>query len=151
MLDKSGNGQLYLRDLDLKKNDWFYVGIADLTLARDQTSGPARLVTQDETHYNSELSVDGRLAFYTNGKFGDGWGLTASADTLEGPAEGLFSNFMDKSPGALFRRIDPDYYYPTYGDDGTIEEGAPTLGKFYLKLKGRELPAVGQFPDRLQR
>ena len=135
VLDRSGNGQLYLRDLELRKSDWFYVGIADLTLARDQTSGPARLVTQDETHYNSELSVDGRLAFYTNGKFGEGWGLTASADTLEGPAEDLFSNFLDKSPGALFRRINPDYYYPTYGDDGTVEEGAPTLGKFYLKLK----------------
>ncbi len=135
VLNQSGNGQLYQRDLELRKNDWFYVGIADLTLARDQTSGPARLVTQDETHYNSELSVDGRLAFFTIGKFGEGWGLTASADTLEGPAEGLFSNFLDKSPGALFRRIDPDYYYPTYGDDGTVEEGAPTLGKFYLKLK----------------
>ncbi len=135
VLDRSGNGQLYLRDLELRKNDWFYVGIADLTLARDQTSGPARLVTQDETHYNSELSVDGRLAFFTTGKFGEGWGLTASADTLEGPAEDLFSNFLDKSPRALFRRIDPDYYYPTYGDDGTVEEGAPTLGKFYLKLR----------------
>lgn len=135
VLDPSGNGQLYLRDLELRKNDWFYVGIADLTLSRDQTSGPARLVTQDENHYNSELSVDGRLAFYTNGKFAEGWGLTASADTLEGPAGDLFSNFLDKSPGALFRRIEPDYYYPTYGDDGTVEEGAPTLGKFYLKLK----------------
>jgi hypothetical protein len=28
---------------------------------------------------------------------------------------------MDKSPESLFRRIDPDYYYPTYGDDGTVE------------------------------
>ena len=135
VLDNSGNGDLFLRDLDLKKNDWFYVGIADLTVARDKTDGPARLVTNDDTHYNNELNVDSRLAFYTNGKFGDGWGLTASADTLEGPTEDLFTNFLDKSPGALFRRIDPDYYYPTYGDDGTVEEGAPTLGKFYLKLK----------------
>ncbi len=135
VLDKSGSGDLFLRDLDLKKNDWFYVGIADLTLARDKTAGPARLVTNDNTHYNNELNLDSRLAFYTNGKFGDGWGLTASADTLEGPAGDLFSNFLDKSPGPLFRRINPDYYYPTYGDDGTVEEGAPTLGKFYLKLR----------------
>jgi len=38
----------------------------------------------------------------------------------------------------MFRRIDPDYYYPTYGDDSTTEEGAPTLGKFYVKLKKDE-------------
>ena len=135
VLDPAGNGQLYQRDLALRKSDWFYVGIADLTVAYDDTTGPARLVTQDETQYNNELSYYGRLAFYTSGKFAEGWGLTASADTLEGPTDDLFSNFLDKSPGALFRRIDPDYYYPTYGDDGTVEEGAPTLGKFYLKLR----------------
>ncbi len=135
VLNQSGNGELFWRDLDLKRSDWFYVGIADATLAKDHTVGPARLVTQDTTHYNNELNVDGRLAFYTHGKFGDGWGLTASADTLEGPTKDLFSNFMDKTPDALFRRIDPNYYYPTYGDDGTVEDGAPTLGKFYIKLK----------------
>jgi hypothetical protein len=42
---------------------------------------------------------------------------------------------MDKSPDALFRRIDPTTTIPTYGDDSTVEEGAPTLGKFYLKVK----------------
>ena len=89
-------------------------------------------------HYDNNLSLDGRLAFYTNGKFGNNWQLTASADTLEGPVSGLFSNFMEKSPDAVFRRIDPDYYYPTYGDDSTTEEGAPTLGKFYVKLKKDE-------------
>lgn len=139
VLDDVGNGQLYLRDLELEKNDWFYVGIADLTAARSFVNGPAKLVTNDTTgHYDNNLSLDGRLAFYTNGKFGNNWQLTASADTLEGPVNSLFSNFMQKSPDALFRRIEPDYYYPTYGDDSTTEEGAPTLGKFYVKLKKDE-------------
>lgn len=136
VLDQSGNGQLYLRDLELEKNDWFYVGIADVTAAQSFVNGPAKLVTNDDSgHYDNNLSLDGRFAFYTRGKFGDNWQLTASADTLEGPVNGLFSNFMQKSPDAVFRRIDPDYYYPTYGDDSTSEETAPTLGKFYVKLK----------------
>lgn len=139
VLDKSGNGQMYLRDLELEKSDWFYVGIADITAARSFVNGPAQIVTNDTSgHYDNNLSVDGRLAFYTNGKFGNNWQLTASADTLEGPVGSLFSNFMQKSPDAMFRRIDPDYYYPTYGDDSTSEEGAPTLGKFYVKLKKDE-------------
>jgi len=138
ILDKSGNGDLFLRDLDLKKNDWFYVGIADATLARDSTSGPAKLVTNDQTHYNNELSYDGRLAFYTKGKFGEGWELTSSADSLEGPVKDIFSNIGDRSPDSLFRRIDPQYFYPTYGDDSSVEDGAPTLGKFYLKIKKDE-------------
>ena len=146
VLDDSGSGDLYLRDLELKKNDWFYVGIADFTAARDHTTGPASLVTNDSQHYNNDLSVDGRLAFYTNGKFGDGWQLTASGDTLEGPFGDMFKNFLDKSPNALFRRIDPDYYYPTYGDDGTVQEDAPTLGKLYAKLKnGDDYALWGNF------
>ncbi len=135
VLDEQGNGELFQRDLQLKKNDWFYVGIADLTLAQDDTNGPAQLVTQDDGHYDNDLSIDGRLAFYTQGKFGADWELTASADTREGPVEELFTNFTDKTSEALFRRIDPDYYYPSFGDDSTVEEGAPTLGKFYLKLQ----------------
>lgn len=134
VLDRAGNGELFLRDLELGKSDWFYVAIADITAAKDKTSGPARLVTGDTTHYDNDFHVDGRLAFYANGRFGDGWKLTTSADTLEGPVEDMFSNFLDKSPNALFRRIDPDYFYPTFGDDSSVAEDAPTLGKFYLRL-----------------
>ena len=135
LLDKSGNGDVYLRDFKLNKSDWFYVGIADFTISKDNTNGPANLMAPDSGHFDNDTNIDGRLAFFTKGKFGDGWELTASADTLEGPVEDLFSNFMDKSPDAVFRRIDPDYFYPTFADDSTVEELAPTMGKFYLKLK----------------
>ncbi|MFO7592559.1 MAG: OmpA family protein [Pseudomonadota bacterium] len=138
VLDDQGNGELFLRDLELEKSDWFYVGIVDVTASEDDTNGPAVLVTQDEAHYDNDLSVDGRLAFYVNGKFGEDWELTASADSREGPVDEIFSNFMEKSPDAMFRRIDPDYYYPSYGDDSTVEEDAPTLGKFYAKLERRD-------------
>ena len=47
----------------------------------------------------------------------------------------MFSNFANKDPTVLFRQFDPDYYYPTFGDDSTLEEDAPTQGKFYLKAE----------------
>lgn len=134
VLDKSGNGELFLRDLPLKKNDWFTVGIADLTLSANKTSGPATLVAPDRPQYSNDFDAQGRLAFYTKGLFGNGWGVTASADTREGPLDEIFSNFLKKSPEALFRRIDPDYHFPTYGDDSTVVEDAPTSGKFYVKV-----------------
>ncbi|WP_445357405.1 OmpA family protein [Microbulbifer sp. ANSA002] len=134
VLDQEGNGELFLRDLEFAKNDWFTVGIADLTIGYDKTNGPAALVTGDETHYDNSVSYDGRLAFYTSGGFGEGWRLSASADTEEGPVDDLFSNFMEKTPDALFRRLDSDLYYPTFGDDSTVVEDAPTSGKFYVKL-----------------
>ncbi len=134
VLDEQGNGELFLRDLRFRRNDWFTVGIADLTIGIDDTNGPASLVTGDETHYDNSVSYDGRLAFYTSGDFGEGWNLSASADTEEGPVDELFSNFMEKTPDALFRRLDSDLYYPTFGDDSTVVEDAPTSGKFYVKL-----------------
>jgi len=143
VLDKFGNGELFLRDLELKKSDWFIVGIADLTLSGNKTDGPAELLEPDEQEYDDQrytddLNLQGRLAFYANGKLGNGWSLTASADTREGPLDEIFSNFLDKSPEALFRRIDPDYFYPTFGDDSTVVEDAPTSGKFYVKVKKDE-------------
>ena len=146
ILNSAGNGNLYLRDLEFKKNDWFFVGIADITASRDATNGPAELLTGDTTHYDNDTAIDGRLAFFSKGKFGENWEFTGSADTREGPIGDLFTNFMDKSPDSVFRRIDPDYYYPTFGDDSTTEELAPTMGKFYLKLqKGTDYGLWGNF------
>ena len=134
VVNQEGSGELYLRDLEFESNDWFYVGMADVTLSEGEASGPIDLLQGDNPGSELDSNVDGRLAFFVNGKFGEHWKLTASADTREGPLEDIFSNFMDKSPESLFRRIDPDYYYPTFGDDSTVEEMAPTMGKFFVRL-----------------
>jgi flagellar motor protein MotB len=138
VVDESGNGELYLRDLEIERNDWFYVGMADVTLSENDTTGPIELLQGENPTFDFDSPADARLAFFVNGKFGDGWRLTASADTRDAPLDELFSNFLDKSPEALFRRIDPDYHFPTFGDDGIVEEMAPTLGKFFVELGQRE-------------
>ncbi|HXH28118.1 MAG TPA: flagellar motor protein MotB, partial [Candidatus Polarisedimenticolia bacterium] len=146
VLDEAGNGSLYLRDLEFKRTDLFYVGLADLTLSENRSSGPAKAQQGDNAPQPYDSSLDGRLAFYVNGKVRERWHLTASADTREGPVKDLFSNFLDKSPDSLFRRIDPDYYYPTFGDDSVVEEMAPTLGKFYVKAsRGENYGMWGNF------
>ena len=138
VLDAQGNGELYLRDIELERKDWFYVGMADVTLTSNDTNGPIELLQGENAPYDFDSSADARLAFYVNGKFSEGWRLTASADTRDEPLSDLFSNFLNKSPDSLFRRIDPDYHFPTFGDDGTVEEMAPTLGKFYVKVGNGE-------------
>jgi flagellar motor protein MotB len=134
LLDQEGNGTLYLRDLQFQRKDQFFVGMADITASKSKTSGPAQLLQGTNAPYDYDSSLDGRLAFYGTEKFGDHWRVTASADTREEPLKDLFSNFLNKSPDSLFRRIDPDYHYPTFGDDSIVEEMAPTLGKFYFRL-----------------
>ena len=146
VLDDAGNGSLYLRDLEFKRRDLFYVGVADITLSENRADGPVDLLQGQNAPQPYDSSLDGRLAFYVNGKVSEHWRLTASADTREGPVKDLFSNFLDKSPDSLFRRIDPDYHYPTFGDDGVVTEMAPTLGKFYFKAsRGENYGMWGNF------
>ncbi|HKV94173.1 MAG TPA: OmpA family protein [Candidatus Angelobacter sp.] len=146
VLDADGNGSLYLRDLEFKRRDMFFVGVADLTVSKNSVSAAEKVQQGDNAAQPVDSSLDGRLAFYLNGKVSQAWHLTASADTREGPVKDLFSNFLDKQPDELFRRIDPDYYYPSFGDDGTVEEMAPTLGKFYVKAShGQDFGMWGNF------
>ncbi len=136
VLDEAGNGELFLRDLELAESDWFYVAVADLTVEGNFTDNQAAFDQLQGANSTTDPDsiADGRLAFFVDGKFGNDWKLTASADTGEEPVGDLFSNFLDKSPDALFRRMDQDYFYPTYGDDGTVEETAATMGKFYARV-----------------
>jgi flagellar motor protein MotB len=137
-LDDGGNGSLYLRDLEFKRRDLFYFGVADLTVSKNSAAGPVSLLQGANAPQPFDSSLDGRLAFYVNGKVYQNWRLTTSADTREGPVKDLFSNFLDKSPDSLFRRIDPEYHYSTFGDNGVVTEMAPTLGKFYVKASNHE-------------
>ncbi|MEM8768005.1 MAG: OmpA family protein [Pseudomonadota bacterium] len=135
LLDQQGNGELYLRDLELENRDWFYMGMADFTWTEASSSENAELFVGDNASQDFDSSMTGRISFFASGKFANGWGLTTSLDTREGELDELFSNFLGKEPDALFRRLDPDLHYPTFGDDSTVVELAPTQGKLYLKAE----------------
>jgi hypothetical protein len=125
----------YRRSVRLPDRDWFYVGVVDVTASHGSASANATLVDPSLKNEVKSSAIDGRLAFYTKGTFDNGWRLTASADTREQPLNDLFSNFASKDPRYLLRRIDPDQYYPVYGDDSTAVDDAPTQGKFYVKVE----------------
>src|SRR5712672_3294895 len=93
VLDGDGNGSVYLRDLEFKRRDLFYVGVADLTWSDTRSSGPVDLLQGENAPQPFDSTLDGRLAFFVDGKLNEKWHLTTSADTREGPVEDLFSNF----------------------------------------------------------
>ena len=69
VLDEEGNGELYLRDLEFERNDWFYVGHRGSDCLRDphqRTGGPAARRERALSTYDS--SFDGRLAFFVHGE-----------------------------------------------------------------------------------
>lgn len=138
----NGDGLKFTRQVNIPKNDWFYVGIADLTVGRRfgdyiEAAAPGEY---DKTY------TKGRLAFYLKGKVKGKYLITAAADTGEGPVEDMFRGGNSKGPRDLLRRLDPDDYYPIYGDDSTIVEDAPTSGKVYVRIdRGQSHVMWGNF------
>ncbi|TJZ74845.1 OmpA family protein [Chitiniphilus eburneus] len=134
--DPDGTGIHYRRNLTIPDRDWFLVAMGDLTVGQQRVSGPSLLAVEDNRRNDDGATyVDGRGAFYLKGRLHDDYLITASLDTGEQPLEDMFSNFASKDPRYLLRRLDPDRYYPTYGDDSTLVDDAPTQGKFYVKVE----------------
>lgn len=129
------------REVKIPYNDWFYVALADVTLGYTE-----RNYIADTSGEFEETYVNGRVAFYLKGKIKGEYILTAAGDTGDGPLEDIFRNLDAKDARSLLRRIDPDDYYPVYGDDSTIEDDAPTSGKFYIRIdKGDSHVMWGNF------
>lgn len=124
-------GQKLARDIKIPSHELFYVGIVDLTIHHsiedellDATGQPYDRTTER-----------GRLAFYLKGKVKGDVLLTAALDTGEDELGNLLSNLDEKNPRSLINRIDPDEFYPVYGDDSTSIDDAPTAGKLYVKVE----------------
>lgn len=132
------------QSFDAPRSDWFIVGQGDLTLGQSHASGPARQVSGD-TLAQGDYAI-GRAAFYAKGVTRNDVRITASIDSGETSLSDLFSNLDRKDPRALLRRLNSDQYYPTYGDDSTLVEDAPTQGRFYLRAaRGTNQVVVGNF------
>jgi hypothetical protein len=121
------------RQIEVPRSDWFVVGQGDLTFRSMQGTGPAVEVSGDPLADGNSLTS--RAAFYVKGRFGAGWNLTSSLDTGETLLSDIFNNLDRKDPRQLLRRLGSSDYYPTFGDDSTLVEDAPTQGQFYLRLQ----------------
>ncbi|WP_298258136.1 hypothetical protein [uncultured Litoreibacter sp.] len=126
----AGENVFLQRDITIPRSEWFGVATVDLTFGYRTDGGKDAAGGSFDKSYS-----EGRLAFYTKGKTGNGWQITASADTGEEDLSDIFRNIDKKDPRHLLLRLDSDKAYPVYGDDSTIEEDAPTSGKFYLKAE----------------
>ncbi len=130
--DKKAKGIEFIRAINIPSSEWFYVGLADLTIGKRFGSNAVQAVSPGEF---DNVYTKGRLAFYVKGKIKGRTLLTAAADTGEEDFNHLLTGLDGKNPRQFLSRIDPNKYYPVYGDDSTKIEDAPTRGKFYVRLE----------------
>jgi hypothetical protein len=125
--------QQHTLEVDVTGRYFFGVGLADVTIAQNSVSGSVAPFSVEE-RYQDDVISDGRLAFYAKGKVRGKYLVTAQADTTEQDLEHLFDGFTEAWPQDIFRRLDPDLYYPTYGDDSTTYRDVDSMGRFYVRV-----------------
>lgn len=119
--------------VDVTGKYMFLAALADITISDNQVSGNIEPLSSDD-RYDDDLLIEGRLAFYLKGKIQGKYLVTAHADTQERELSRLFNGFLDKDPVDVFRRLDPDRYYPVYGDDSTTTRDVDSQGRFYVRV-----------------
>jgi hypothetical protein len=127
--------QTYQRSLavDVTGKYLFLVAIADVTVS-DSSLGGGIEPTTTADGYDDSILTEGRLGFYLKGKIRGRYLITAQADTQERRVQDLFDGFFKEQPEDIFRRLDPDAYYPVYGDDSTTYRDIDTQGKLYVRV-----------------
>jgi hypothetical protein len=135
-------GESIRRDLniDVTGRYMFAVALADITASDNSVGGAVVPVGLDDRY--DEFLTEGRLAVYLKGKVKGKYLITAQADTREREIEELFSGFLDEDARDVFRRLDPDQYYPVYGDDSTTYRDVDTQGKLYVRVDWNQNQAL---------
>ena len=113
--------------------DWILVGLGTLSLGAGSVSGhPERIGTDDR--FDEGIFHEERLAFFTRGTILGKYPLTAAYDSDKERRDGVFQT------------IDPEKYYPVYGDGSDIGYEAQSRGKLYLKIEtGRSSLMAGDY------
>lgn len=129
-------------NVNLEGKYLFLVGLADITLGEGKVSGNLETLSDGDQYLDGDLFVDGRLAFYLKGKIKGKYLVTAQLDTETAPIDELFDDIHTKDPESLFRRLDPDKYYPVYGDDSTLIDDTDSQGKLYVRVDWDKSKAI---------
>jgi len=123
------------RSLDVEVSDsyLFMVGLANVTFGGNSLDDVVEPLSADD-RFSSDTYTTGRLAFYLKGKVRGKYLITAQLDTTEDELSNLTDNLQRKDPSSIFRRLEPDTYYPVYGDDSTTRKDTESIGAGYVRV-----------------
>lgn len=131
--DKNGTEWKRDLDVDVEGNYLFMVGLANLTLGGNDPGGAIETIGDGE-QFGGDSFVNARGAFYLKGKIKGKYLITAQLDTREDEFKHWDDQLKRKDRTELFRRLDPDRYYPVYGDDSTTYSDVDSQGALYVRV-----------------
>jgi len=114
--------ETYSQHIKVGEDYLFFVGMGDAKLGYTFNRGNIESVQQDDK-FKKGFWSEGKLAYYLKGKIKGKYLITSSLDT-------------ERDKKELFRNLDPDKYYPVYGDASSIDyKATDTQGMLYLLIE----------------
>lgn len=132
--DSNGTKLDSLLQAQIRGSYWLFIGLADLTASENTYAGKIEAVRSEDLENFNKDHFEGRLAFYLKGKIKGKYLLTAQLDTEEKDLKDLLKNILKADRAELLRRIDPEAYYPIYGDDSVSKRDVDTSGRLFIRL-----------------
>ncbi|MEW5767106.1 MAG: OmpA family protein, partial [bacterium] len=124
-ITKDGEVSKVERVVTVRTDYIFLVAVADGLMGQIETSGNIEPLASDDK-YDGELYAEGRLAYYLKGKIKGKYLITSSLDTDRKDEKRLLTN------------LDPDKYYPIYGDSSNSVYDSDVQELFYLRVEKDE-------------
>jgi len=118
----------YSRPLKVGEDYMMFVALGDAQVGYNIDRGNIEAVQDNSA--NPGFYEKGKAAYYLKGQILGKYLITSSYDT-------------DRQTKALFRQLDPNVYYPVYGDGSSINyDAADTQGPLYLKVEWDKSKAI---------
>lgn len=131
------------REVEAARTALFFMALADGEFGRITTTGN---LEEAGTKKSAEFYEKGRLAYYLKGTIQGKYLITSAFDTGKQQFNRIFRDLDQKETDRFFTNLDPDKFYPVYGDASTVVYDAQSQGKFYLAIEGDDLRLlVGNF------
>lgn len=132
--DSNGTKLDSLLQAQIRGSYWLFIGLADLTASENTYAGKIEAVRPEDLENFNKDHIEGRLAFYLKGKIKGKYLITAQLDTEEKDLKDLLKNILKADRAELLRKIDPEAYYPIYGDDSVSKRDVDTSGRLFVRL-----------------
>ncbi|HPN88090.1 MAG TPA: hypothetical protein PLH56_01995 [Candidatus Omnitrophota bacterium] len=114
--------KIYTKQIRVGEDYLFFVGMGDAKIGYAVNTGDIEPVQQADK-YKGGFYQEGQMAYYLKGKIQGKYLITSSFDT-------------DREQKALFRKLNPDQYYPVYGDASSKDyQATDTQGPLYLLIE----------------
>ena len=125
----NGKQTLIKAPVTVQGDYFFLVALGDATWNHIDADGPVPERFQDG------FFVDGRFAFYLKGRIQGKYLILAGLDTGDGRLSDIDTRINDRHNRDFFRELDPDAFYPVYGDASQTYRDANTQGRFFVLVE----------------